>query len=65
METPPREKHSSTVAPRQLHARLKMQMENEMEIEDSNPELERMDEVPVHTGVLKPIADDFDDDDLE
>ncbi|RLN86413.1 hypothetical protein BBJ28_00023981, partial [Nothophytophthora sp. Chile5] len=51
---------------KQLHARLKMQMESEMDVEAGNPEMERMgDEVPVHSATMKPLADDFDDEDLE
>ncbi|DAZ98984.1 TPA: hypothetical protein N0F65_011239 [Lagenidium giganteum] len=66
METPPRDwRGSSALPPKQLHARLKMQMEREMDVEDGVPELERMDEMPVHTDVVKAIADDFDDEDLD
>lgn len=65
METPPREPKAATVQAKSLHARLKMQMESEMEVEDMGPEMERMDENPVHKGVLKPLADDFDDEDLD
>lgn len=69
METPPLEKKGTALHPKQLHARLKMQMESEMEVEDagsSNPEMERMgDEVPVHSNALKRLDDDFDDEDLE
>lgn len=65
METPPRGRKPPTpAAAKQLHARLKRQMENEMDVE-GNPEMERMgDEVPVHAAAIKPLADDYDDDDL-
>ncbi|RLN93300.1 hypothetical protein BBJ28_00007914 [Nothophytophthora sp. Chile5] len=68
METPPRERPPtpSAAQSKQLHARLKMQMESEMDVEAGNPEMERMgDEVPVHSAAMKPLADDFDDEDLE
>jgi hypothetical protein len=65
MDTPPREKKPSSMHPRQLHARLKMQMESEMDVEMSHPAAERMDETLVHTNAVKPLADDFDDDDLD
>uniref|UniRef100_A0AAV1TET5 Uncharacterized protein n=1 Tax=Peronospora matthiolae TaxID=2874970 RepID=A0AAV1TET5_9STRA len=64
METPPKEKAVESSQSKQLHARLKRQMESEMDVE-GNPEMERMgDEVPVHAAAIKALADDFDDDDL-
>lgn len=66
METPPRARNATPGASqsKQLHARLKRQMESEMDVE-GNPEMERMgDEVPVHAAAIKPLADDYDDDDL-
>lgn len=70
METPPRRESGYIPSPggaasmKQVHARLKMQMESEMELD--NPEMERMgDEAPVHTSALKPVVDDFDDEDLD
>jgi hypothetical protein len=68
METPPREPRggagASASSMRQVQARLKMQMQSEMEVDA--PEMERMgDEAPVHTSALRPLADDFDDDDLD
>lgn len=70
METPPRDLRgfaasgASASSMRQVQARLKMQMQSEMEMDA--PEMERMgDEVPVHAAALKPLADDFDDDDLD
>ncbi|KAH7468458.1 hypothetical protein PRIC1_010439 [Phytophthora ramorum] len=64
METPPRGRKAQTPASKQLHARLKRQMESEMDVE-GNPELERMgDEVPVHAAAIKQLADDYDDEDL-
>lgn len=67
METPPRDKKLGSMAPpKQLHARLKMQMESEMDIESRNPEMERMsDEAPVHMAAFKRLDDDFDDQDLD
>ncbi|CAI5728231.1 hypothetical protein KXD40_007247 [Peronospora effusa] len=66
METPPKESRMpSSLQSKQLHARLKRQMESEMDVE-GNPEMERMsDEVPVHAGAMKPLVDDYDDDDLD
>jgi len=66
METPPRGKKEPTpTQSKQLHARLKRQMEGEMDVE-GNPEMERLgDEVPVHANAIKPLADDFDDDELD
>ncbi|CAH0480157.1 unnamed protein product [Peronospora belbahrii] len=68
METPPRGQNALLPGPsqsKQLHARLKRQMESEMEVE-GNPEMVRMGEdVPVHTAAMKPLADDYDDDDLD
>ncbi|KAE9328709.1 hypothetical protein PF008_g16107 [Phytophthora fragariae] len=65
METPPRGRKPQTpAAVKQVHARLKRQMESEMDVE-GNPEMERMgDEAPVHAAAIKPLADDYDDDDL-
>ncbi|KAE9034662.1 hypothetical protein PR003_g8279 [Phytophthora rubi] len=65
METPPRGRKPQTpAAAKQVHARLKRQMESEMDVE-GNPEMERMgDEAPVHAAAIKPLADDYDDDDL-
>lgn len=66
METPPREKKSVTMSSKQLHARMKMQMERDMDVEASNPEMERMgEEAPVHTAEVKKLDDDFDDQDLD
>ncbi|KAL7683270.1 hypothetical protein Plhal304r1_c042g0120681 [Plasmopara halstedii] len=66
METPPRGiKSPIPASSKQLHARIKHQMESEMDVE-VNPEIERMgDEVPVHAAAIKPVVDDFDDDDLD
>ncbi|KAG6965195.1 hypothetical protein JG688_00007337 [Phytophthora aleatoria] len=66
METPPRARKSPTPASsKKLHARLKRQMEGDMDVE-GNPEMERMgDEVPVHASAIKPLVDDYDDDDLD
>lgn len=66
METPPRRPtpapHGASAA--SLQARLKMQMERDMDMDA--PEMERVGgEAPVHAAALKPLADDFDDDDLE
>ena len=64
METPPKEKTVESSQSKQLHARLKRQMESEMDVEE-NPEMERMgDEVPVHAAAIKSLVDDYDDDDL-
>ena len=64
METPPKEKNAESAQSKQLHARLKRQMESEMDVEETSA-MERMgDEVPVHAAAMKPLADDYDDDDL-
>jgi hypothetical protein len=67
MDTPPRDKKANVVNPRQLHARLKTQMDNDMEmdVEASHPSADRLDEALVHTNAIKPLADDFDDGDLD
>lgn len=40
-------------------------MDSDMNTE-VNPEIERMgDEMPVHAAAIKPLVDDFDDDDLD
>ncbi|TMW67733.1 hypothetical protein Poli38472_007405 [Pythium oligandrum] len=66
MDTPPRDKRMPSAAPpKQLQARLKMQMESEMDVELAHPEMERMEEGLVHTTLLKPVDDDLDDEDLE
>ncbi|KAK1946431.1 hypothetical protein P3T76_001984 [Phytophthora citrophthora] len=66
METPPKGRKPPTPASaKKLHARLKRQMESDMEVE-GNPEMERLgDEVPVHGNAIKPLVDDYDDDDLD
>lgn len=65
METPPRDRQPSALHPKQMHARLKMQMDSEA-AGDANPEMERMgDEAPVHSAALKRLTDDFDDQDLD
>lgn len=52
--------------PKQLHARLKMQVDSEAGGGDANPEIERMgDEAPVHSASFKRLPDDFDDQDLD
>lgn len=67
METPPRDRKAGAMHPKQLHARLKMQMDSEMDVEGGgNPEMERMgDEAPVHSAAIKRLDDDFDDQDLD
>ncbi|GAB9468439.1 hypothetical protein Gpo141_00005755 [Globisporangium polare] len=71
METPPRDKKAGAMHPKQLHARLTMQMDSEMDVEGgggggANPEMERMgDEAPVHSAAVKRLDDDFDDQDLD
>ncbi|KAF1784951.1 hypothetical protein GQ600_12762 [Phytophthora cactorum] len=57
MEMPPRARKSPTPASsKKLHARLKRQMEGDMDVE-GNPEMERMGD--------EPLVDDYDDDDLD
>ncbi|KAI9918524.1 hypothetical protein PsorP6_011624 [Peronosclerospora sorghi] len=66
METPPKVRNAPTLeSSNQLHARLKRQMQNEMDVK-GNPEMERMgDEEMVHAGAIMTLVDDYDDDDLE
>ncbi|TDH66033.1 hypothetical protein CCR75_008118 [Bremia lactucae] len=66
METPPRVSNSPTpAASKKLHARIKRQMESEMDVEVKS-EISRMgDEVLVHAAAMKPLVDDYDDDDLD
>ncbi len=66
MDTPPRTKSNiTTLHPKTLQSRLKMQMGSEMDVELSHPEMERMDETLVHTTAIRPLEDDLDDEDLE
>ncbi|GLD98071.1 hypothetical protein PINS_up006768 [Pythium insidiosum] len=70
METPPRDKKATALHARHLQARLKTQLESEMDVElqhplQQHPEMERMDDALVHSTALKPVEDDLDDDDLD
>ncbi|KAJ0408657.1 hypothetical protein ATCC90586_006358 [Pythium insidiosum] len=70
METPPRDKKATALHARHLQARLKTEMEREMDVDlqhpsQQHPEMERMDDVLVHSGALKPVDDDLDDEDLD
>ncbi|KAG7376833.1 hypothetical protein PHYPSEUDO_012678 [Phytophthora pseudosyringae] len=66
METPPKgRKPPTSASSKQMHARIKRQMEGDMDVE-GNPEMERMgEEAPVHAAAIKPLVDDYDDEDLD
>lgn len=66
METPPRPATPSAKTKLRLKSEYPPGMKGESEgflIEDC--ELERFDESPVHTKEIRPLEDDFDDEDLD
>lgn len=65
METPPIKKLGQVMNPMQLQARLKAQIDNNMDVESTHPGADRLEESLVHTKEIKPLQDDFDDEDLE